>query len=470
MAEGELEPADAPRVDGAEAAIDRDESPGLQGRDARRETESRRASASGAREPPAVTVTHVPKAMVPRWIQLVALPLLVLALLAVAVAAGPVLLIFAVAAVLALILNPVVRFIQGAGVPRGLAVAGVYVGFWAGVGTGVVLLADPIGDQIADFGASVPAYVDSAEKGLDDVQGWLDERGIDLQISAAGEDALSELEQDLLARSEDVVGFTRDLVELLVRGIFALVLVIVISVYMLLYARTIGDLVRHVMPASGTDEDDFPTRVERSVARYVGGQLVFSAIMGASAGIALWIFGTLGIFEEGRRLAVFFGVFYGLMELIPYLGPVLGAAPPVLIALFEDPLTAVWLVLLFVALQQLEGHVVAPLVFGRALRVNPLLVIFALLFGAHLFGVIGALVALPVAAMLRETILYLGEHLRLEPWPVATLGARAGLLHGPSSVSCQRCGERLPSDDRYCRNCGAVLHGEAPDSDQPAGP
>src|SRR5215207_1740888 len=100
MAEGELEPADAPRADGAEAATERGES------DARRETESRSASASGAREPPAVTVTHVPKAMVPRWIQLVALPLLVLALLAVAVAAGPVLLIFAVAAVLALILNP----------------------------------------------------------------------------------------------------------------------------------------------------------------------------------------------------------------------------------------------------------------------------------------------------------------------------------------------------------------------------
>jgi predicted PurR-regulated permease PerM len=470
MAEGELEPAEAPRVDAAGAATDGDPSPGPQARDAPLQTESRPASASGAREPPAVTVTHVPKAMVPRWIQLVALPLLALVLLAVAVAAGSVLLIFVVAAVVALILNPVVRLIQRAGVPRGLAVAGVYVGFWAGVGTGVFLLAAPIGDQIEDFGASVPAYVESAEEGLGNLQGWLDERGIDVQIRAAGEDALGELEQDLLARSEDVVGFTRDLVELVVTGIFALILVIVISVYMLLYARTIGDLARRVMPASGTDEDDFPTRVERSVARYVGGQLLFSAIMGTSAAIALWIFGTLGIFEEGRTWAVFFGVFYGLMELIPYVGPVLGAAPPVLIALFEDPLTAVWLVLLFVALQQLEGHVVAPLVFGRALRVNPLLVIFALLFGAHLFGVIGALVALPVAAMLRETIMYLSEHLRLEPWPVATLGGHAGLLHGPSSVSCQRCGERLPSDDRYCRNCGAVLHGEAPDSDQPAGP
>ena len=70
-----------------------------------------------------------------------------------------------------------------------------------------------------------------------------------------------------------------------------------------------------------------------------------------------------------------------------------------LVALFQDPLTALWVVIAFVALQQLEGHIVAPNVFGRALRINPLVVIFALLFGGELYGVIGALVSLPVAAM-----------------------------------------------------------------------
>jgi predicted PurR-regulated permease PerM len=396
--------------------------------------------------------------VVPRWIQLVGLPLLVLAVWGVALAAGPVLLIFAMAAVLALILDPVVRSIQRARVPRGLAVAIVYVGFWAAVGIGGILIANPVGDQIAAFRDNVPEYVDSANQGLDDLQRWLDDRGIDLQIKSAGEDPLSGLEEEVLARSEDVVSTTRDLVELLVAGVFVLILIIVISVYMLLYARQIGDLVRRVMPpGEGTREDDFPTRVVHAVAGYVRGQVLFSAIMGTSAAIALWIFGTLGIFEEGRTYAGFFGVFYGLMELIPYIGPVLGATPPVLIALFQDPLTAIWLVLLFVALQQLEGHVVAPLVFGRALRINPLLVIFALLFGGHLYGVVGALVALPLAAMLRETISYLSEHLQLERWPVAAGGVAVGVLPEAASGSCPACGGRLSTWDRYCRNCGAPL-------------
>src|SRR5918992_4370569 len=98
--------------------------------------------------------------VVPRWIQLVSLPLLVLGLWAVAIAAGPVLLIFAVAGVLALILDPVVRLIQRARVPRGAAVAIVYVGFWAAVAATAVLLADPIGDQIEDFRSNVPDYIE----------------------------------------------------------------------------------------------------------------------------------------------------------------------------------------------------------------------------------------------------------------------------------------------------------------------
>jgi len=407
-------------------------------------------------------MTDPAKRMVPRWIQLVALPLLVVGIWTVAIAAGPVLLLFIVAGVLALILNPIVHLMQRARVPRGIAVAIVYVAFWGAVVAGGILLANPISDQIEAFSASLPDYIESANDGLDDLQGWLDDRGVDLQISSAGEDALSEVERDLLARSEDFVGFTRDFLELVATTIFALVLVIVISVYMLLYARLIGDLARRVMPpGEGTREDDFPTRVVHSVAGYVRGQLLFSTIMGVSAALALWVFGAIGIFEEGGTYAGFFGLFYGLMELIPYVGPVLGATPPVLIAFVQDPLTAVWVILLFIVLQQLEGHVVAPLVFSRAIRINPLLVIFALLFGGHLYGVIGALVALPVAAMLRETAVYLGEHLRLEPWSVVGAEGSPGLLGDVPRASCSACGAPLPGGDRYCRNCGEPLGARA---------
>ena len=217
------------------------------------------------------------------------------------------------------------------------------------------------------------------------------------------------------------MSFTGELLRLLVELSFYVILVVVISIYMLIYAPRIGDLVRSVMPpGDGTPEDDYPTRVQRAVSGFVRGQLLFSAIMGVSAGFALWIFGVLGIFPDGRTYAFAFGLFFGVMELVPYVGPVLGALPPVIVALVQDPLMAVWVVLLFLALQQLEGHVVAPNVFGRALRLNPLLVILALLLGGHTYGFVGALVALPIAAVLRETVVYLRRHLVFEPWNTAS--------------------------------------------------
>jgi predicted PurR-regulated permease PerM len=232
---------------------------------------------------------------------------------------------------------------------------------------------------------------------------------------------------------------------------------------MLIYGERIGALARSVMPpGDGSRDDDFPRRVSRAVAGYVRGQLLFSVAMGTGAGLGLYLFGLLGIFPDGRTYALGFGAFFGLMELIPYVGPFLGAAPPILVALFQDPLTAVWVSLLFVALQQIEGHVVAPLVFGHALRINPLLVIFALLFGGELFGILGALLALPTAAVLRETVVYLREHTRLEPWgpesPLAIVGAED---RRPAARTCPECDARAAPGDAYCPRCGAGLYADA---------
>ncbi|MDQ3722067.1 MAG: AI-2E family transporter, partial [Actinomycetota bacterium] len=300
------------------------------------------------------------RVVVARWVQLVMLPLAVLALYALAHAAGHVLLLFIVAAVIALILNPLVALAQRVRVPRMLAVIAVYLVFFTVLPFLGFLAAGPVSDQATSFANDVPGLVEDADLLLDDVQDFFDDKGIDVQIKG-GESALASLQDQIVTGSGEIVSFTGELLRLLIELSFYLILVVVISIYMLIYAPRIGELVRSVMPpGDGTEQDDYPTRVQRAVSGYVRGQLLFSAIMGVSAGAALWLFGVLGIFPDGRTYAFAFGLFFGVMELVPYVGPVLGALPPVIVALVQDPLTAVWVVLLFVALQQLEGHVVAP--------------------------------------------------------------------------------------------------------------
>ncbi len=380
-------------------------------------TDGPAGEASSAAEPPRVVI--------PRWVQLVLLPLTLLAVWALAKAAGKVLVIFIIAGLIALLLNPAVAFLHRARLPRGLAVLAVYLAFFltlAGIG---FLLANPISDQVRTFSNNLPDIVKEANKSIENLQHELDHHGIHVELVKQGKTALQSVEGKVAKSAAKLASFGGALATEVANGIFDLVLVFVLSVYMLLYGRQIGSLVRRGMPdGDGSNADDYPHLVQRAISRYVGGQLLFSTVMGASTGVALYLFGVLGIFPDGRTYAVAFAVFYGVMELVPYVGPILGALPPVIVALFTKPITALWVTLLFVGLQQLEGHVVAPQVFGHTLRINPLLVILALLLGLQFYGILGALLALPILAVLRETAVYLSRHVTLEPWD----RGRSGLL------------------------------------------
>jgi predicted PurR-regulated permease PerM len=399
------------------------------------------------------------RVVVPRWIQLVLLPLAVVFLWAVLRAAGPVLLLFIIGGLVALLLNPFVTLLRRAHAPRGLAVLIVMVGLISTVGLIGVILSNPVADQVGAFRDNVPEIVDDANASLADVQHWLDDNGIDVQIADEGQTALGTLGRNLSKGSGDLLTFTQDALRTFVEASLALILIIVISVYMLLYGERIGNYLRSVVPRRPGVEDDYPARIQRAVIGYVRGQLLFSLIMGTSAGVLLWVLGSLGIFPDGKTYALFFGAWYAFAELIPYVGPAIGAGPPVLIALFSgEPLDALWLTIAFTALQQIEGHIVAPNVFAQALRINPLLVIFALLLGGQLYGFIGAFIALPIAACVRETFDYARQNLVFERWDLPSAAPVPDAPPEPQRT-CPECGRQCAESATECPPCGTELGG-----------
>ncbi|HEX4466669.1 MAG TPA: AI-2E family transporter, partial [Solirubrobacteraceae bacterium] len=282
-------------------------------------------------EPTPDAAAEPPRAIVPRWVQLVLLPIAILALWAIAKAAGRVLLLFMIAGLIALILNPAVAFVQRPRVPRGLAVLAVYLGFFlslAGIG---FLVANPISHQVQTFSNNLPTLVDEANKQLASFEKTLNHDGVHLKLVKPGKTALQSIQDKVSKSAGKFASFGGALLTEVANAIFDLVLIFVLSVYMLIYGPSIGALVRKLMPAGdGSKGDDYPLLVQRAVSRYVGGQLLFSVVMGVSTGLALYIFGLAGVFPDGKRYAVAFGVFYGVMELVPYIGPILGAVPPTL--------------------------------------------------------------------------------------------------------------------------------------------
>jgi predicted PurR-regulated permease PerM len=352
-----------------------------------------------------ITHTSMAPVLVRRWVQLVLLPLALLSLWALARAVGTLFLVL---------------------VPRGPAILFAYITVTIVVVVIAVGLAAPVATQLLHFEQNLPALTREANRDLANIQRFFDRHGIKLHIEKQGQSALSTLEKDLLKRSGAIVSFSQGLLSQAVSVGIDLILILVLSIYLLVYGPDIGRLVRRLMPdGDGTREDDFPTLVQGAVSDYLRGQLLFSLAMGTAVAVTVTIFGLVGLFPAGTTYSWFFGVFYGLMEFVPYIGPVIGPIPALLVALFQHPVSAVWLLIAFIGLQQLEGHVVAPLLFRRTLRINPILIILALLIGDKLYGIAGALVALPVIAVLRVTIIYLRDHTVLEPWGTNSL------LEGP---------------------------------------
>jgi predicted PurR-regulated permease PerM len=215
--------------------------------------------------------------------------------------------------------------------------------------------------------------------------------------------------------TSEVVAFIEGAAFSIFEVLFSLVLIIVVSVYMLLDMGRLSAAVDRRFPPR-PDSGSLIPRIESALAGYVRGQVLLSLIIGVSAGVGLWVIGTLGWAEGMDQYALLFGAWVGFMELIPYLGPWLGAIPPVTYALIVDPVSAIWVTLLFLAIHQIEGHIVVPNVMGSALRLHPLLVIFGLLAGGEIYGLAGIFVALPLLAVLRALWEFAGERVELENW------------------------------------------------------
>jgi putative heme transporter len=368
--------------------------------------------------------------VVPRWIQLVGLPVALLVAWSVAGAVRHVVFLFIVAGLIALLLNPIVRGLGRAWIPRGFAVAIVYLSFAALVVAAGVALSTVVVDQTKSAANRVDNYfteehgrppITDAERDVDRLQVWLNGHHLErINVRKPALDFLNNAgSKDVSSYASKAISWAEGAAVSFVSLLFSTVLIIVISIYMLLDMQRLARVIdRRFPPRPGSRP--LMWRVEHALVAYVKGQLLLSAIIGTSAGIGMWLLGITGLVPGADTYAILFGLFVAFTELIPYLGPWLGALPPFFYALAVDPVSAIWVALLFLFIHQVEGHIVVPNVMGSALRLHPLLVIFGLLAGGEIYGLPGIFVALPLLAVMRAVWEFFHDRIELEPWEEGT--------------------------------------------------
>jgi predicted PurR-regulated permease PerM len=366
-----------------------------------------------------------PTIQIPRWIQLVGLPVLVLLAFMLARTLGHVLFLFLTASVIAFMLNPLVRDLTRLRLPRGVAVAVVYLLFATAVAAFFLAVGAVAVDQTKEASDRVDAYVTEedavigktgAEEDLDSLQLWLDDHGLRrIQIEEQVNDWIESLGAgEISTYVQDAISFARGAAISVILFLFALILIVVISIYMLLDMPRLERAIDTRFPPHGGPP--LTHQIESALWGYVRGQLILSTVIGGSAGAGMWILGKTGLVDGADRYALLFGLWTAFIEVIPYIGPWLSAVPPAVYALLTEPIGFIWVALLFLFIYQVEGHVVVPNVMASALRLHPLLVIFGLLAGGELYGISGVLVALPTMAGLRAIWGFFRERVELESW------------------------------------------------------
>ena len=366
-----------------------------------------------------------PTIQIPRWIQLVGLPVLLVLAFLLARTLGHVIFLFLTASVIAFTLNPLVRDLTRLKVPRSLSVGIVYLIFAAAVAALLIAVGAVAFDQTRDAAAGIDEYVTdvdaatgqtAAEQDIDGIQAWLDDHGLErIQIRERVNEWIDSLGAgEISGYAQDAIEFAQGAAVSVVLLLFSLVLIVVISIYMLLDMQRLERSIDARFPPH--DGPPLTQQIESALWGYVKGQAILSTVIGASAGVGMWILGKTGLVEGADEYAPLFGLWTAFIEVIPYIGPWLSAVPPALYALVVDPIGLIWVAVLFLLIYQVEGHVVVPNVMAGALRLHPLLVIFGLLAGGELYGIPGVLVALPTMAALRAIWEFFRARVRLERW------------------------------------------------------
>jgi predicted PurR-regulated permease PerM len=177
-------------------------------------------------------------------------------------------------------------------------------------------------------------------------------------------------------------------------GIFQLIAIVILTFYWTLEGERIKRSAFLLVPIQKRNNiRDLISEIESKVSGYILGQGMLCLIIGITAFVAYLLIGLPD--------ALLLAVFAGLLEAVPIIGPFIGAVPAIIVGLSISPLTAFWVILATLVIQQLEGSLLVPRVMNRAIGVRPLVTLLALLAFGSLFGVLGALVALPLAAVIQ---------------------------------------------------------------------
>ena len=303
-----------------------------------------------------------------------------------------ILVIFILAALFAFIVYPVVRLFDKK-LPHVFSIISVYLLIGIALIVTIGLLAPTVTRQYGELVDAIPSYTEQARELSDSIQ----ERYVALppRWRMVADRALLELEQTALRVTRETI----PAVFAFFTSLVALIFVPLLAFFMLLGYRGYKQMIVAVTPRRHRDTvNDLLAYTSRTLWNFIRGEFILMSSVGIATGVGLYL--------VGMPYPAVFGVLAGLLELIPNFGPIATTVLVVAVGLLIDPILALKAAGITIAVQLLENSLLVPLVMGKAVGLDPVTVAFAIFLGGSAAGILGAIIAIPLAVTVKTVVIY----------------------------------------------------------------
>ncbi len=306
-----------------------------------------------------------------------------------------VLLLF-LAVIVAASIDPAVNFLQKKKIPRSAGAFIIYIALLAVVALIISFLIPPLGSQIREFSSNSGQYLKSTGAEFNMANGFFSPSNINVAVGKI----ISEFGNSLTGVTQNIFSRTIGVFS----GLISAIVVFSMAFYMVMTEDGIKKFVVSITPqkkkayaASLTD------RIEEKIGKWMVGQLVLMII--------IFALDFIGLSLIGIPYALVLAILAGILEIVPYVGPIVAAVPGVILGFLVSPVTGLLALVVYVIAQQFETHVIVPQVMKKAVGLNPVATIAAILIGFKLAGALGAIISVPAATAIS---LFIGDFLDRE--------------------------------------------------------
>jgi predicted PurR-regulated permease PerM len=304
---------------------------------------------------------------------------------------------FVLALLLVYLLTPLVDYLTDKKLPRVAATFCAYIVLFS-IFTLIMLVIIPrLVDAFQEISSELSQYIDATKKYAASLQ----EKYRGLRLLLEREELTDWIFQGITA----LAGKVAQSIAGVPAGIFLFLLSLIVSFYLLKDARKIRSALINYIPKEYRKKvSEFLTDVDKILGGYIRGQLIIAAVVGTSIGI--------GLFLLRIKYAFVLGTVAGVFNVVPYFGVVISIIPALLLGLTKDPFSAwtfLWVILLFIGVNQVGMYFLAPRILGREVRLHPVAIIFAIVVGGAALGMLGILLAIPALAILKALFIRLHQ-------------------------------------------------------------